>query len=473
MKIKICNLGPVKEADIDLRPLTVFIGPNNTGKSWTAYAVSAILGPYGWRQYLRRCDAERVAKVYPDLYRAIDEAVNQGSAKLDLVQFADKYAEIYIQDVALQAPKWMQNFIGARQVSFEKLEVSVNLSEVKSGILQLAKEIPIEVKLGVNRREEQEPLFTIVKEKDSSILYLYTQGNLLEKLPMQAIVETVIANVFRVLHKAFYPNVFVLPTERATFSAMSFRRETRTVSEKNLEVTTDLNEQQEKQKLLPIPVSNFIVSSESFARQASLIERKAAAKQAPSIQFFLDLADLLEEAVLGGKLEYSTPEPKEHRELLFEVEDNVELEMSAASSMVKGLSALVLYLRYTVTSGELLVIDEPEMNLHPKAQARLTEFLGMLVNAGLNVLITTHSPYIVDHLVNLMRAAERDNKEEIKEKFYLKKTNAFVSKNDVSVHLFTKEGQTQNVLNRETGLIDWNTFGQISEEVNKIYYEIE
>jgi len=40
--ISISNLGRVKNADIELKPLTVFIGPNNTGKTWSAYLVYAI-----------------------------------------------------------------------------------------------------------------------------------------------------------------------------------------------------------------------------------------------------------------------------------------------------------------------------------------------------------------------------------------------------------------------------------------------
>ncbi len=44
MKVTIKNLGAVREAEIELKPLTVFVGPNNTGKTWTAYIVSAIFG---------------------------------------------------------------------------------------------------------------------------------------------------------------------------------------------------------------------------------------------------------------------------------------------------------------------------------------------------------------------------------------------------------------------------------------------
>ena len=36
------NFGPVKEAEIDLRPLTIFVGPNNTGKTYTAYYIWAL-----------------------------------------------------------------------------------------------------------------------------------------------------------------------------------------------------------------------------------------------------------------------------------------------------------------------------------------------------------------------------------------------------------------------------------------------
>ena len=37
------NLGPVKSADITLRPLTLLIGPNNSGKSLVATAMYAAL----------------------------------------------------------------------------------------------------------------------------------------------------------------------------------------------------------------------------------------------------------------------------------------------------------------------------------------------------------------------------------------------------------------------------------------------
>jgi len=39
VRVELTNLGPVKQATIDVRPLTVLIGPNNTGKTHVAQAV--------------------------------------------------------------------------------------------------------------------------------------------------------------------------------------------------------------------------------------------------------------------------------------------------------------------------------------------------------------------------------------------------------------------------------------------------
>ncbi|HYO69372.1 MAG TPA: hypothetical protein VEU33_25175, partial [Archangium sp.] len=43
MKLKIEKLGRIRSAEIDVRPLTVLIGPNNTNKTWTAYALYGLL----------------------------------------------------------------------------------------------------------------------------------------------------------------------------------------------------------------------------------------------------------------------------------------------------------------------------------------------------------------------------------------------------------------------------------------------
>src|SRR5216683_414205 len=204
--------------------------------------------------------------------------------------------------------------------------------------------------------------------------------------------------------------------------------------------------------------------------QCGLADREREAKKVPTIRAYMQLAQWLEKQILGGEVNFSTPEPDPRRVILFTPTDGDPLEIPVTSSMVKELSPLVLYLRYLASPGEWLIIDEPEMNLHPKAQAQLTEFLAMLVNAGLPVLITTHSPYIVDHLANLMKAAESTEPEAIQDKFYLQRKEAFISRYNVSVYS-VDQGKTENVLD-EDGLVRWGTFSDVSDRVSEIYFEL-
>ena len=46
MNMKIRNFGPIKKADIDIAPLTIFVGPNSSGKSYSALLIHTLLNPF-------------------------------------------------------------------------------------------------------------------------------------------------------------------------------------------------------------------------------------------------------------------------------------------------------------------------------------------------------------------------------------------------------------------------------------------
>ena len=220
------------------------------------------------------------------------------------------------------------------------------------------------------------------------------------------------------------------------------------------------------------PVSNFMNMMSAVFRIGSqqIEERKKEAKKNPNIQKYIDLADILEKQILTGELELSTLEPEPKRDILFQAAQDITLEIPIASSMVKELAPLVLYLRYLAEPEELIVIDEPEMNLHPAAQMKLIEFLAMLVNAGLDVLMTTHSSYLIDHLSNLIDAYKHRNQDEIVDKFLLEQKEAFISQERVSVY-FVMEGEVKDILDSE-GIIDWKTFSDVTRLVERIHFEL-
>ncbi|HED6843381.1 TPA: AAA family ATPase, partial [Campylobacter coli] len=71
-----------------------------------------------------------------------------------------------------------------------------------------------------------------------------------------------------------------------------------------------------------------------------------------------------------------------------------------ASSSVRSLLILNHYILHEAQKGDILMIDEPELNLHPKNQILLARLFTLLANAGIKIFITTHSDYVVRELNN-------------------------------------------------------------------------
>lgn len=72
-------------------------------------------------------------------------------------------------------------------------------------------------------------------------------------------------------------------------------------------------------------------------------------------------------------------------------------ELGTGQSQVLALAFAYAYaMAYGQSEGTVLVIDEPEANLHPLAQQWLATRLNRLAAPGLQVVVTTHSPHFVD-----------------------------------------------------------------------------
>ena len=80
------------------------------------------------------------------------------------------------------------------------------------------------------------------------------------------------------------------------------------------------------------------------------------------------------------------------------------------SGNVKSLFGLWFYLEYQAEPGNLLMIDEPELAIHPENQRSIARLLAELVNKGLNIVISTHSDYIVRELNSLIMLSQDDGR---------------------------------------------------------------
>ena len=78
------------------------------------------------------------------------------------------------------------------------------------------------------------------------------------------------------------------------------------------------------------------------------------------------------------------------------------IPLHLASSSVRGLSDLYFFLRHVAQRNHLIVIDEPESHLDTANQILLARLLARLIQAGLKVLLTTHSDYLIKEINNLI-----------------------------------------------------------------------
>ena len=82
------------------------------------------------------------------------------------------------------------------------------------------------------------------------------------------------------------------------------------------------------------------------------------------------------------------------------------LTLAQSSSMVCEIAPLVLHLKAGKQRGNTMFIEEPEAHLHPTAQTTMAAILAAMVRAGIRVVITTHSDWLLDSIANLVRQGE-------------------------------------------------------------------
>ena len=114
------------------------------------------------------------------------------------------------------------------------------------------------------------------------------------------------------------------------------------------------------------------------------------------------IAETLENEVLSGQIRVQ-PSGSGYPDFRYIPHvTNEEFRLSQSSSMVSELAPLVLYLRGLVQPGDTLIIEEPEAHLHPGAQADMAVILARLARAGVKVIITTHSDWLLQEIGNLI-----------------------------------------------------------------------
>ncbi|OCX42303.1 hypothetical protein A7X81_03695 [Campylobacter ornithocola] len=123
-----------------------------------------------------------------------------------------------------------------------------------------------------------------------------------------------------------------------------------------------------------------------------------------------------------------------------------------------------------------IFIEEPESNLFPINQMNMAYYLTSLRNAKNkpNIMFSTHSPYILTSLNNILYASMveqklQNNKKDDIYKIIDKKN--IIDYKDLAVYKI-EDGKVESIMDKETNLIDAEYIDTVSDKIMDDYYKI-
>ncbi len=147
---------------------------------------------------------------------------------------------------------------------------------------------------------------------------------------------------------------------------------------------------------------------------------------------------------------------------------NIPLHL--ASSSVRGLSDLYFFLRHVARKDQLLIIDEPESHLDTTNQREMARLLARFVRAGIKVLITTHSDYIIKEFNNLiMLGSQFENRESVAKRLGYS-ADEYLPQESVRAYVAEKNTLTRCAVDRFG--MDMPVFDKSIDKINRVANEL-
>lgn len=405
--VSVRNFGPIREGSVELKPLTVFTGYSNTGKSWFATLMYTLFG----RKGNDRFEPFRKKIVHKDLFETSEplEIINNPKDWFESIRTKDK---IIFSDNERQK---LENFINLNNDFFEKevcysFGFTSNRSLIRWGsdnntsihITQnthsLAQEnlkinlvfdkttskfnltLPKELNLNGRQKYFREILFrfiTDLEEKDSELV--------------NAMIMTQILNLI---------NDSLFGTGGAVYipaGRVGLMDSFRTI------VSSSIQSENDKEfllKQLPRPLSGVTVD---------FLKNLISITPGSGNEIDSNIAKNIEENILKGTI-HVEPNPLSFPYFFYSSNKFKEkIPLNVSSSMVSQIAPIVLFLRYLDDRNKNIILEEPEIHLHPSMQSKLVSEIVNLVATGYRVIITTHSEFFVSALSNEIIKSENGN----------------------------------------------------------------
>ncbi|MCL1791774.1 MAG: ATP-binding protein [Peptococcaceae bacterium] len=379
MKVHLESLGVIQNADIEVGKFTILCGLNNSGKTYVTYAIYGFL--YFWQnQFSINTDPEILRKLK-----------GHGFVAMSLKEYIDSAQKI-VDKACLEYTKILSNVFSAQEKLFEdslfKIEIMDNEIEIlkdeyKQGIrTSLSKSQVMMLQKGENEMDLE---VTLYEDEDS------THD---EEIPDYFLKHTLSNAIKEIVFCYVFPRVYIASAERT--GAAIFRQELNFARNRLLDEIGGKKAKIDPIKFLFPPKSDYawpVDHNVDFVRKLETISRKES-------YFSSQYKDIIESFtdILGG--DYLV---NKNNELTFTpAGKKIRLSMDESSSSVRSLLDIGFYIKHVAQRHDLLMIDEPELNLHPENQRKMARLLASLINCGVNIFVTTHSDYILRELSNLI-----------------------------------------------------------------------
>lgn len=448
MKINVTNLGPIKEATIELGGLTVFVGPNGTGKSYLAKVL------YGLQRH------ETITASYfnnAELFYQVLFGKNITTAQ-DALTDLQQLSPTDLQQALPRLGKLHAELFKDRLNEFfnDDSNLFSNTTVTYSDIELLPEE---QLQAIINTTIEQAK--TWFNPQPGSTLLTATQNT----VTPESLLWVLCWHLFWGAGGGFAD---YFPAARSNFM-LTYKEIYRaradehvgleTISEKLLLASKGLHARKTG-KLIRIdkPTEDFL----SRIYELNSAEESPLASIANKLQGQLYDGDSLVVEQPDGALP----------DFLYRVKNSDNnLRLHLTSSMVTETSPLLVGFRYWVQPNSLVIIDEPESHLHPEAQKNLINVLTEAVNQGLQLILITHSPYILSCVNNLIKfgsVIKQFPNDDAVAQFKTGHPDLVAIEKPVRAYHFDRDGIVKDIV-LASGLIDEAEFTEPFDRLNELY----
>ena len=441
MKFHFEHIGPIDAADLELGDLTIIAGRNNTGKSYLVHTMYGFLRT--WASDWHRPLADNLLRKFGDFLGSeiggrlsIDRKDIERLRRRTVERAASRFSERSISQIFSSPPS---AFADARL----SVELAANLpSNSKRLSLSRSGEFRVAAQYG----EE-----TV----DLELTWRTTGGARRRGTTAGLALNVALPDV---------PRPFVLSAER--FGIALFYKELDFTKSRLVEMLQQIDDRPGPTPLLVVdriasryamPVKDnvdFTRSIENILDQESeFVEEKLHDEIKALMNGYYASAD--------GVIRFKSKARKRRP---------FHIPLHIASSSARGLSDLYFYLRHVASRNDILFIDGPETHLDTANQVMLARVISHLVKAGLKVLVSTHSDYLIKEINNLVMLNHLRSNGGLKSKVGDYRAEEGISSERIRAYVAKNNTLTRCVVDRYG--VDAPVFDETIDRINSVSTEL-